>query len=109
MLKLCNLDIEHREEIFKKLKGFIRQLKKNFSLKEVYLYGSFAKDEIHEGSDIDLVIVGDFKGRIFDRINEVLKLTDLPIEPLIYTPREFERMKKTNSFIKKVISEGKKL
>jgi len=30
-------------------------------VKEVYLYGSFVKGEIHEDSDIDLIIVGDFK------------------------------------------------
>jgi len=34
-------------------------------IKEVYLFGSFAKGEVHEASDIDLIIVGDFKEKFF--------------------------------------------
>lgn len=110
MPKLCNIHIEERERTLKELKIFVDKLKKRFSTKEVYLYGSFAKDEVHEGSDIDLIIVGDFKGRIFARIDAVLKLTDLPIEPLVYTPVEFERMKRSgNPFIKGAIATGKRL
>jgi len=109
MLKLCNIDIERSQEIYERLRAFVTRLRKNFSIKEVYLYGSFVRGEIHEGSDIDLVIVGGFKGRIFQRIEEVLKLTDLPIEPLIYTTEEFRRMKNTNPFLKEVIKTGKKL
>jgi len=109
MLKLCNIDIERSQEIYERLREFVTRLRKNFSIKEVYLYGSFVRGEIHEGSDIDLVIVGDFKGRIFQRIEEVLKLTDLPIEPLVYTPQEFQRMKKSNPFLRKMIKTGKRL
>ena len=109
MPKVCNIDIENRKEIYKKLKDFIKALKTKFSIKYIYLYGSFARDEIHEGSDIDLVIVGDFKGRIFERIYKVISLTDLPVEPLVYTEEEFERMRKTNDFLKQVIKTGKRL
>jgi predicted nucleotidyltransferase len=73
-------------------------------VKEVYLFGSFAKDEIHEGSDIDLLIIGDFQERFFDRIGKVLDLTDLPIEPLVYTEKEFKTLKKTqNPFITEIL------
>jgi len=78
-------------------------------IKEVYLFGSFAKGEVHEASDIDLIIVGDFKEKFFERIQKITALTDLPIEPLIYTPQEFKKLKKKNSFIKKIMSEAKVL
>ena len=59
---------------------------------------------IHEGSDIDLVIVGDFRERFFERIGRILELTDLPVEPLVYTPEEFEAMKASkNPFIEEVL------
>ncbi|MCM8779129.1 MAG: nucleotidyltransferase domain-containing protein [Candidatus Omnitrophica bacterium] len=82
----------------------MNKLRKDFSIERIYLYGSFAKGEIHEGSDIDLIIVGNFKGSMFERIKQIIALTDLPIEPLVYTPEEFSRMCKDNPFIKGVIN-----
>jgi predicted nucleotidyltransferase len=53
MYKLCRIDIEHSREIIDKIKIFVNELKNKLPVKDVYLYGSFAKGEIHEGSDID--------------------------------------------------------
>ncbi len=104
MYKLCRVNIEKSEGLLDEIKIFVGKLKKNLSVKEVYLYGSFAKDEIHEGSDIDMLIIGDFKERFFDRIGKILDLTDLPIEPLVYTVEEFEELKKSkNPFITEVL------
>lgn len=108
MLKLCNIDIERCQEIYKRLNKFLRRLKERFAITAVYLYGSFAKEEVHEGSDIDLVIVGNFKGRMFERIEEILKLTELPIEPLVYTQKEFLRLK-NKSFLREIIKTAKLL
>lgn len=108
MYRLCNINLEDSKKIFEKLNRFIQRLKHKHAVREVYLYGSFAKGEIHEGSDIDLVVIGDFNGRIFERIESILKLTDLPVEPLPYTPEEFKRMKK-NPFIRKISKTWRKL
>lgn len=97
MHKLRRIDIRNSEELVSKIKEFARYLKEILPVNEVYLFGSFAKKEIHEGSDIDLLIIGDFKERFFDRIGKVLDLTDLPIEPLVYTKEEFEEMKKNEN------------
>ncbi len=104
MYKLCRVDIEDREELLNRIRSFAEMLKKTLPVREVYLYGSFAKQEIHEGSDIDLLIIGDFKERFFERIGIILDLTDLPIEPLVYTPKEFEELKASdNPFINEVL------
>jgi len=73
------------------------------------MFGSFARGEIHEGSDIDLIVVGDFKERFFERISKIIEMTDLPIEPLVYTKEEFEEMKINNPFIKDILKTAKKL
>ena len=110
MYKLCRVDIKHSEELLKEIRIFADRLKKELPVKEVYLYGSFAKGEIHEGSDIDLFIIGDFKERLFDRIGKILDLTDLPIEPLVYTVEEFEELKKSqNPFITEVLKTAVRL
>jgi predicted nucleotidyltransferase len=49
----------------------------------VYVFGSFARGEEHEGSDIDLLVVGDLPGRAPARVGEVLRRTDLPVEPIV--------------------------
>lgn len=104
MHKLCRVNIEHSEELFNEIKGFISKLKKSLPVKEIYLYGSFTKGEIHEGSDIDMLVIGDFSERFTERIGKILELTDLPIEPLVYTIEEFEELKTSkNPFITEIL------
>jgi len=108
--KLCRVNIEHSKELIEELRKFVKKLKKELPVKEVYLYGSFARGEIHEGSDIDLLIVGEFRERFFDRIGTILDLTELPIEPLVYTAEEFEELKTSvNPFITEVLRTAKRL
>ncbi|MDI6714655.1 MAG: nucleotidyltransferase domain-containing protein [Thermodesulfovibrio sp.] len=110
MYKLCRINLEHSKEIINKVKELVSEMKIKLPVKEVYLYGSFAKNEIHEGSDIDLIIIGDFKERFFDRIGKILELTDLPIEPIVYTPEEFDELNKSqNPFITEVLKTAIKL
>lgn len=97
-------------ELIEEIKRFANKLKETLPVREIYLFGSFARGEIHEGSDIDLLIIGDFKERLFDRIGMVLDLTDLPVEPLVYSVEEFEGLKASeSSFIKEIFKTAIKL
>lgn len=110
MRKLVRVDPARRKEILRQVEAFARQLKEELPVEEVYLHGSFAQGDVHEGSDIDLVIVGDFKERFPYRIGRILRMTTLPIEPLVYTREEFEEMKRSgNPFISTVLSTGRAL
>lgn len=107
MRTLRRVDPARCEELLRQVKEFAQKLRDLFPIKKIYLYGSLARGEVHEGSDIDLVIVGDFKERFFERIGKILDLADLPIEPLVYTPEEFEAMKAScNPFIAEVLQTG---
>lgn len=104
MHKLCRVNIENSEDLLNEIRAFAGRLKESLPVREVYLYGSFARGEVHEGSDIDLLIIGDFDERFFDRIGKILDLTDLPIEPLVYTMDEFEEFKRSsNPFILEIL------
>jgi hypothetical protein len=105
MCKLCRIDIEKREEIYEELMIFVRKLCSVYTIYYLYLFGSAARDDLHEGSDIDLIVVGECKERFFQRIADVLALTSLPIEPLVYTKEEFEEMKE-EPFIQDVLKES---
>ena len=108
MHKLCRFDITRSREIYQNLISFINEIKVKLPVTEVYLYGSLVDGEVNEGSDIDLLIIGDFKESFFKRILNVMKFTDLPIEPLVYTQDEFNEMKKNrNPFILEILKRGK--
>ena len=108
MHKLCRIDIESRERVYEELEEFVKELRSLYTIYHVYLFGSAAENALHEGSDIDLIIVGDFKERFFRRIANVLGLTSLPIEPLVYTKEEFEAMKQ-GPFIQEVLKNAQEL
>ena len=108
MYKLCRVNPEDREEIYERLTEFAHLLRSKHKVSKVYLYGSFARGDLHEGSDIDLIIVGEFQGRMPQRIGKILDLTSLPIEPLVYTEAEFEQMK-DRPFLMEVLATAKEL
>ncbi len=108
MHKLCRVNLEDREKIYEQLRQFARLLKSKHKVKKVYLHGSFARGDFHEGSDIDLIIVGEFDGKMPQRINKILDLTSLPVEPLVYSEAEFEQMKE-RAFLKEVLATAKEL
>src|SRR5659263_18131 len=104
MHKICRIDISRSKELFNKINRFVEILVSNIKVKKVYLFGSVACNDFNEGSDIDIAIIGDFKERFLDRIDRILDMTDLPVEPLCYTEDEFEKMKKDdNPFIKEIL------
>jgi hypothetical protein len=92
MHPLRSIDLERLPEIRRALREWLRRARVDFTLDEVYLYGSFARGDAHEGSDIDLVLIDPFTGKLPDRIARVLATTELPIQPLCYTPAEWGAM-----------------
>jgi len=83
MYEFCRVNPENSDKLIEEIKRFAVRLKEILPVKEVYLFCSFAKGEIHEGSDIDLLIIGQFEKRLFDRIGKILDLTDLSVEPFV--------------------------
>lgn len=103
MHKLCRINIDDREKVYRQVNELAKELKEKHNVKRVYLYGSFARGDFHEASDIDLIVVGEFEGRMHERIAKVLDLTSLPIEPLVYTEEEFEQMKQ-KPFLQEILA-----
>lgn len=91
MSPVCSLDPGARAAILRELKELATGLKRDFPIEAVYVFGSFARGEEHEGSDIDLLVVGDLPGRAPDRVGLVLRRTDLPVEPIVVTAETMRR------------------
>jgi predicted nucleotidyltransferase len=87
----------------------IESIISNYSPQKIMLYGSYARGEAHEGSDIDLMVIKETSKRFIDRIADVIKLNNtlIPLEPLVYSPIEFETLKKEKrDFIMTIEEEG---
>lgn len=89
--------------------GHIIQGLRRYAPEKAILFGSFARGDYHAGSDVDLLIVKHTDRPFVERGAEVLGVckSTLPIEPLVYTPAEFERMlRQGNPFIRQALAEG---
>ena len=67
MYKLCRIDINRSEKLHERIKQFVSKITSGRNIKRIYLFGSVARDDFNEGSDIDIAIIGDFKERFLDR------------------------------------------
>jgi len=102
------IDLGRLGEYRERLTAYVTELRRRYRISRVILFGSFARPEdLHEMSDIDLVVVGDIPGRFTERIGAVREMTDLPVEPLVYTDEEWKEMLAgENSFIEEVVETG---
>jgi len=111
MHRIRGLDLQRREAsalfVIEQIRDLAREIRACRRISAVILYGSFARGDFHEGSDIDLIIVGDFRERPHRRAAAILGLTGLPIEPICYTEEEFaELVRSGNPFILQALAEG---
>ncbi|MGQ9595912.1 MAG: nucleotidyltransferase domain-containing protein [Thermoproteota archaeon] len=95
MLKVVRINIEEGEKTYRDLENklieFLKRVKTRFEIKKILVFGSFVRRELHEGSDIDIIIIWNLR-KMHERILSVLHETDLLIEPLCYTESKFQKM-----------------
>lgn len=68
MRTLRRVDLERSEELFKRLDDYIKKVVKTLRPEKIILFGSFARKDFNEGSDIDLIVIGNWKESFLDRI-----------------------------------------
>lgn len=106
--------------LFKELKSIIfktsgapkmlqNTLKKFDGIDRAFIYGSFAKGEEREGSDIDLLIIGEVnEDKLIEVISNVERKLQREINYSIYGKEDFKKKKKEgNSFILDILQEKK--
>jgi uncharacterized protein len=114
MPQVCRIDIGRGQGLYPELEERLRvladRIRERYPVTRIIVFGSYVRGELHEGSDIDLVVVGDILGRFHERGTFIRDLTDLPVETLWYTPAEFDEMVRTgNTLIQTVLAEGRDL
>lgn len=76
-------------------KTYVRLVKEaGITVDKAYLFGSYAKGKVWEGSDIDICVVSDVFGRDYwaekKRLNHIALQIDPKIEPVAYSPGDFQ-------------------
>jgi predicted nucleotidyltransferase len=76
---------------------------------KVILFGSRARNEADEDSDVDLIIVYDTNKRFLDRLEECYRLWTLPlaVDILAYNREEFLQMSRDPGFVADAIAQGR--
>ena len=76
----------------------------------IVVFGSFARGDTHELSDLDLIVVKETDERFFDRIGRVRDAcvdVEIDVQPLVYTPEELQGMlDQGNAFLETALAEG---
>lgn len=106
---MATIDIRKRQ-IDKIAREFTELVKNEMDVKMAYLYGSYAKGNFHDDSDIDIAIVSnDFTGDPVDdtmRLMRIRRKVDKRIEPRAFLVSEFNE---GNPFVKEIIETGKSI
>lgn len=83
---------ERLEELNNELARIVDVLVDNYNPQKIILFGSLVSGNVHEFSDIDLIVVKESDKGFYERLKEVglLVMPEGGAEIFVYTPDEFE-------------------
>jgi len=101
------------KDILKEIQRITAQIIEKYKPDKVILFGSAARNELKEDSDLDfLIIKRETPLYGADRIRQLSRMIDrdISVDFLIYRPEEFDkRLQMGDPFIKSIVKEGKVL
>ena len=104
-------ELNNRKKLLnQELKRYIRLLTKHGSPKKLILFGTLAQGELHEWSDIDLVVVEESDLPFYQRLRKIRELIQpqVGLDIVVYTPEEFDQLQAKSPFFREeIIAKGK--
>jgi len=94
------------------IEEFGRKIGEEFGAQRVILFGSYARGNAGPDSDVDILVIGSFRGRSVDTSVEIqMKLRPaFPVDLLVRTPEKVrERIAMGDTFMQEVLRQGKTL
>lgn len=98
-----------------RLKAIADRLRLRYRAQRVILFGSMARGEATEDSDIDLLVISATPEKFHRRVGSVLEVVreislGMPLAPIVLTPEEVEaRLARGDQFIQEILSMGAEL
>lgn len=98
-----------KKSLIRELQKFKERIQEKYKIKKIILFGSRANGSPNKDSDVDLMIVGNFKER--SNLQRAPKMydywdIDLPVDFICYTPEEFEKLAKRITIAREAEREG---
>lgn len=102
--------VRNRTLTLDEIKATLASLLKGSIAGKAILFGSYARGDADQYSDIDPILIADSERPFVTRFEDfwpLLKRTPRPTDLFIYTPGEFEEMKRqANPLITRALEEG---
>ena len=97
-----------RETLQAELDRMMALLRGHEGVRRVVLFGSLAEGNAGSRSDLDIAIVQDTDKRFLDRLKEIYDLLKPRVEAdvLVYTPAEWEDLRVSRAFIRRIAERG---
>jgi uncharacterized protein len=101
-----------KRELNRHLQTIGKKIKQEYRAERVILFGSYARGDATEDSDVDLLVVARTKERFFERMATVRRLIrdlrdGLPVSPIVLTPRELEKRRQAGDpFVREILETG---
>jgi len=101
-----------KRELNKRLQTIGKKSKKDYRAEKVILFGSYAKGNETEDSDVDLLVVAPKKERFFERMASVRRLirdlrNGLAVSPIVLTPGELKKRRAAGDpFVREILQTG---
>jgi len=94
-----------------RIEDFVARVRRKYRITQAVFFGSRARGDYLADSDYDIVLVSpDFEGVFFSQRSALMydfwQHWPLEIEPLCYTPEEFEKKKGQISIVSEAVKEG---
>jgi len=99
-----------KRQLSQELERIVSVLKAGYHPEKIVIYGSLAGGEVNRWSDLDLMVIKKASKRFYDRIGEVLQLIKprRPVDVLVYTPKEYQQMKRDSWFVnEEIVKKGR--
>ena len=99
-------------ELTNRLRSIAEKLRRDYRAEKVILFGSYARAEETEDSDLDILVVAPTKERFFQRMATVRRLIrglrdGFPVAPIVLTVRELEKRQKLGDpFVREILETG---
>ena len=97
-------------EVLKSIHKYIDEIKKYYNISSVILFGSYAKGNEQEDSDIDIAIISDDFEDLIDVMADLMGLTwdiDARIEPHPIRKKDYDEV--SDYFVQEIIDTGIKV
>lgn len=90
------------------LERFIHIVSGDERTKKIILFGSVARSEVEEWTDLDLVVVAETDLPFYERTRQILNSVSpkVGMDVIVYTLAEWEEMQRSRAFIKAEMMDG---